>query len=179
MNSRSLVTRAQRAVFCVFAASVLCLAGLQSGLADTDSALDDELSAALASHGFTGTIEAKFAEKLGRPIKSKRADLGRLLWFDVIGGLNGDNTCGGCHSPTNGFGDTQPIAIGVGNNNIVGPGRVDRQRVIHDRGQSTAIERGVQLRGEELVLDPCADDGQRVSRAVLRTDVHDHRHERQ
>lgn len=123
MNSRSLVSRIQRAVLYVFAASVICLVGLQSGLADTDSSLDDELSAALASHGFTGRIEAKFAEKLGRPIKSKRADLGRLLWFDVIGGLNDDNTCGGCHSPTNGFGDTQPIAIGVDNNNIVGPGR--------------------------------------------------------
>ena len=24
-----------------------------------------------------------------------------------------DNTCAGYHSPTNGFGDTQPIAIGI------------------------------------------------------------------
>ena len=79
MNSRSLVSRVQRAVFYVFAASVICLVGLQSGQADTDSALDDELSAALASHGFTGRVEAKFAEKLGRPIKSKRADLGLSL----------------------------------------------------------------------------------------------------
>jgi cytochrome c peroxidase len=29
----------------------------------------------------------------------------------------------GCHSPTNGFGDTQSIAIGVDNNGIVGPHR--------------------------------------------------------
>jgi cytochrome c peroxidase len=29
----------------------------------------------------------------------------------------------GCHSPTNGFGDTQSIAIGIQNNNLVGPGR--------------------------------------------------------
>jgi len=46
-----------------------------------------------------------------------------MLWFDPIGGLNDDNTCGGCHSPTNGFGDTQSIAIGIDNNGIVGPGR--------------------------------------------------------
>src|SRR5207248_1133390 len=29
----------------------------------------------------------------------------------------------GCHSPTNGFGDTQSIAIGIQNNNLVGPNR--------------------------------------------------------
>ena len=46
-----------------------------------------------------------------------------MLWFDPIGGLNNDNTCGGCHSPTNGFGDTQSIAIGIDNDGIVGPGR--------------------------------------------------------
>src|SRR5439155_15265238 len=40
-----------------------------------------------------------------------------------IGGLNNDNTCAGCHSPTRGFGDTQSIAIGVVNNGIVGPDR--------------------------------------------------------
>ena len=45
-----------------------------------------------------------------------------MLWFDTITGLNGDNACAGCHSPTNGFGDTQSIAIGIDNNRIVGPG---------------------------------------------------------
>ena len=45
------------------------------------------------------------------------------MWFDPIQGLNDDNTCAGCHSPTNGFGDTQPIAIGIDNNGVVGPGR--------------------------------------------------------
>jgi hypothetical protein len=60
----------------------------------------------------------------------KRANLGRLLWFDIIGGLNNDNTCGGCHSPTNGFGDTQPMAIGIDNSLIVGthPIRLRNQR---------------------------------------------------
>lgn len=51
------------------------------------------------------------------------ADLGRLLWFDTVTGLNNDNNCSGCHSPANGFGDSQSIAIGVENNGIVGPNR--------------------------------------------------------
>jgi len=46
-----------------------------------------------------------------------------MLWFDTITGLNNDNTCAGCHSPTNGFGDTQSIAIGIENNGMVGPSR--------------------------------------------------------
>jgi cytochrome c peroxidase len=53
----------------------------------------------------------------------RQANVGRLLWFDTITGLNGDNACGGCHSPTNGFGDTQSIAIGIDNNGVVGPNR--------------------------------------------------------
>jgi cytochrome c peroxidase len=91
--------------------------------ADSSKVLDDELTQVLKAYGFTGHIESKFQEKLGRPIDRKRANLGRLLWFDIIGGLNDDNTCGGCHSPTNGFGDTQPIAIGIDNNLIVGSQR--------------------------------------------------------
>src|SRR6185503_4310277 len=50
-------------------------------------------------------------------------NLGRLLWFDTLTGLNNDNSCAGCHSPTRGFGDTQSIAIGIDNNGIVGPDR--------------------------------------------------------
>jgi cytochrome c peroxidase len=46
-----------------------------------------------------------------------------LLWFDKAGGLHDDNTCGGCHSPSRAFGDTQSIAIGIQNNNVVGRGR--------------------------------------------------------
>ena len=88
-----------------------------------DHGLDRRLAEALAAAGFTGRIESKFREKLGRPIDRQRANLGRLLWFDLIGGLNDDNTCAGCHSPTNGFGDTQPMAIGIDNNRIVGPHR--------------------------------------------------------
>ena len=85
--------------------------------------LDKELSAVLREAGFTGRIEATLPDRLGHPINPKLANLGRLLWFDTLTGLNDDNTCAGCHSPTNGFGDTQSIAIGIDNNAIVGPHR--------------------------------------------------------
>ena len=85
--------------------------------------LDRALRRYLVDLGFTGRIEATLEARLGRRIDRPLADLGRLLWFDPIGGLNDDNTCAGCHSPTHGFGDTQPIAIGIDNNGIVGPGR--------------------------------------------------------
>jgi cytochrome c peroxidase len=95
--------------------------------ANDDSKLDSDLAAVLSAAGFTGNIDKIFHERLeanlGRPINPKLANLGRLLWFDKIHSLHHDNTCGGCHSPTNGFGDTQPMAIGVQNNNLVGPHR--------------------------------------------------------
>jgi cytochrome c peroxidase len=95
--------------------------------ANDDASLDSELAAVLSAAGFTGNIEQAFHNRLeanlGRPIDPKLANLGRLLWFDKIHSLHHDNTCGGCHSPTNGFGDTQPMAIGVQNNNLVGPHR--------------------------------------------------------
>jgi len=87
------------------------------------SPLDDAVVQALLDHGFTGRIESTLEQRLGRPIDRTLADVGRLLWFDTIAGLNDDNGCGGCHSPMNGFGDTQSIAIGIDNNGIVGPGR--------------------------------------------------------
>ena len=105
------------------AATLICIVGLQSASAGGSDSLDEELVAVLANNGFTGTIETKFREKLNRPIDQKLANIGRLLWFDIIIGLNDDNTCAGCHSPANGFGDTQPIAIGIDNNLIVGPNR--------------------------------------------------------
>ena len=75
------------------------------------------------SAGFTGTIQSQFSPALGRSLNPQLADLGRLLWFDKSGGLHDDNTCGGCHSPSRAFGDTQSIAIGIQNNNVVGPNR--------------------------------------------------------
>ena len=94
-----------------------------AALSADPSNLDATLRAYLTSHGFTGQIASTLEARLGRRIDRQLADLGRQLWFDPIHGLNGDNTCGGCHSPTNGFGDTQPIAIGIDNNRVVGPDR--------------------------------------------------------
>ena len=85
--------------------------------------LDQQLEAVLISQGFTGRIESTLEQRLGRHINNQLADLGRNLFFDTVTGLNNDNNCSGCHSPTNGFGDTQSIAIGVENNGIVGPDR--------------------------------------------------------
>ena len=85
--------------------------------------LNERLAAVLAEAGFTGTIESQVEARLGRPIDRGLADLGRLLWFDKLPSLHRDNSCAGCHSPTNGFGDSQGIAIGIQNNNVVGPQR--------------------------------------------------------
>jgi cytochrome c peroxidase len=87
------------------------------------SLLDEQLDTLLQQAGFTGKMESTLEQKLGRPISPAKANLGRLLWFDTITGLNNDNSCAGCHSPTRGFSDTQSIAIGIDNNGIVGPDR--------------------------------------------------------
>ena len=105
----------------VSAVVFMLLAG--SRLARAQQDLDSPLAAALNQAGFTGSVEATLEARLGRRIDKKLANLGRLLWFDNAGGLHSDNTCGGCHSPTNGFGDTQSIAIGIQNNGIVGQNR--------------------------------------------------------
>lgn len=95
--------------------------------ASDDSDLDRDLANVLSAAGFTGNIQQTFqkriVENLGRQIDPKLVELGRDLWFDTIHSLGRDNTCGGCHSPTNGFGDSQTMAIGVLNNNVVGPNR--------------------------------------------------------
>jgi cytochrome c peroxidase len=85
--------------------------------------LDDQLTAVLTDAGFTGRVEASLEARLGRRLDPRLANVGRLLWFDTLTGLNDDNTCAGCHSPTTGFADTQSIAIGIENNGIVGPDR--------------------------------------------------------
>jgi cytochrome c peroxidase len=86
-------------------------------------ALDATLHRYLQQQGFTGQVGQTLEVRLGRPIDRRLAALGRLLWFDPITALHDDNACGGCHSPTNGFGDTQSIAIGIDNNGVVGPDR--------------------------------------------------------
>jgi cytochrome c peroxidase len=90
---------------------------------DIASDIDAQLRNYLAGLGYTGRIGETLEARLGRRIDRPLADIGRLLWFDPIHGLNDDNTCAGCHSPTHGFGDAQPIAIGIESNGIVGPDR--------------------------------------------------------
>jgi cytochrome c peroxidase len=118
---------------------VAMLLSIQAPAGDTDAvafaagrdrgeqSLDQQLRKALKNAGFTGDIERIYKKRLqrslGRPLNPQLAELGRLLWFDKIHSLNRDNTCGGCHSPTHGMGDAQPMAIGVQNNNVVGPHR--------------------------------------------------------
>src|SRR5262249_22784489 len=104
--------------------AVACVASsMAASTARAEQDLDRQVLAALRSAGFTGTIQSQFLPRLGRPLNPQLVDLGRLLWFDKSGGLHDDNTCGGCHSPSRAFGDTQSIAIGIQNNNVVGPHR--------------------------------------------------------
>ncbi|HSK05440.1 MAG TPA: cytochrome c peroxidase [Kofleriaceae bacterium] len=88
-----------------------------------DTALNKRLSQALKRLGFTGKIESTLEARLNRPLDRKLAELGRALWFDRLTGGHDDNACAGCHSPSHGFGDTQSIAIGIQNNNVVGVSR--------------------------------------------------------
>jgi cytochrome c peroxidase len=85
-----------------------------------DAILNTQLANTLRNEGFTGRIQEQLEIRMGRKINPTLANLGRSLFFDNILGLNRDNSCAGCHSPLNGFGDPQPIAIGIQNNNIVG-----------------------------------------------------------
>lgn len=121
-------------VFTIVSCSIVALSvvgGLRAGQArDVPGALDQRLHALLAEHGFTGRVEQTLPVRLGRDIDSRKADLGRLLFFDRILSIHSQpdgafgNPCAGCHSPTNAMGDTQSIAIGVDTAGIVGPNRV-------------------------------------------------------
>jgi len=86
--------------------------------------LNQQLREILGKNQFTGRVESTLEKRLGRRIDPAKAELGRLLFFDKFVGLHGDNSCAGCHSPMNGFGDSQSIAIGVENNDFVGPRRM-------------------------------------------------------
>ncbi|HTG92420.1 MAG TPA: cytochrome c peroxidase [Pyrinomonadaceae bacterium] len=88
-----------------------------------DDFLNEQLSAALSQHAFTGRVGLTLEQRLGRKIDNQLADLGRLAFHDSLLGLNNDNSCSGCHAAPLGFGDSQSIAIGVENNNVVGPDR--------------------------------------------------------
>ena len=108
----------------------LCLVTLITGFTTSVFAgdpapgnVDRDLRGVLASHGFTGKVGSSLEQRLGRPLDPAKAELGRLLFFDKFVGLHGDNSCAGCHSPLNGFGDSVSMAIGVENNDFVGPQR--------------------------------------------------------
>lgn len=85
--------------------------------------LDARLARALARERFTGRVGDSVEARLGRPIDRDLAAIGHALFFDRVLSLHGDNACAGCHSPSNGFGDTQSIAIGIQSNEVVGPRR--------------------------------------------------------
>ncbi len=110
-------------LFALCLALAACVDGPGAITDPTDGELDAALRVRLAELGFTGRIESTLEARLGRRLDAQLADLGRVLWFDPIQGLNDDNACAGCHSPTHGLGDTQPIAIGIDNNGVVGPDR--------------------------------------------------------
>lgn len=82
-----------------------------------------KLTKFLKDEGFTGNIEKTLPQKLGRQIDPAKKELGRQIFFDKHLGLHRDNSCAGCHSPSRGYGDTQPIAIGVQSNDVVGSDR--------------------------------------------------------
>jgi cytochrome c peroxidase len=110
-----------------FGCEILFFLLLSMGSILAESIPDDlnrQLREILARNEFTGEVESTLEKHLGRSIDPAKAELGRLLFFDKFVGLHGDNSCAGCHSPLNGFGDSQSIAIGVENNDFVGPRRM-------------------------------------------------------
>jgi cytochrome c peroxidase len=102
---------------------ILTLGFAACGGGHTDLVADQQLQVMLQKAGFTGRVQSTLEKRLGRNLDPKLANLGRLLFFDIAGGLHDDNTCGGCHAPSSGFGDTQSIAIGIQSNLVVGSHR--------------------------------------------------------
>jgi cytochrome c peroxidase len=98
--------------------------GSMSKSSEATASVDQQLADVLKKNGFTGKIQQSLPQRLGRNINTKLAAVGQQLFFDKIVSLRGDNTCAGCHSPTNGFGDSQSISIGILNNLLVGPDRI-------------------------------------------------------
>jgi cytochrome c peroxidase len=124
---RGALVAAVAALFAVLSAAGAATAApaVQTVQADDgdDELLDRRLRRALRDAGFTGRTEATLVARLGRPLDPARVALGRALFFDKVLGLHDDNSCAGCHSPAFAFGDSQPMAIGVDNNDVVGRDR--------------------------------------------------------
>jgi cytochrome c peroxidase len=108
------------ALFSLVACGAVCVAATEPARADN---LNAQLHTVLAQQGFTGRMQQSLAQRLGRPLDQRLANLGRLAFHDSLLGLHDDNACAGCHAAPAGFGDTQSIAIGIDNNAIVGPHR--------------------------------------------------------
>ena len=95
------------------------------------SALDDELQGLLDDQGFTGRVQSTLVTRLGRNIDQQLADLGQLVFFDTALSLHDDTSCASCHAPTNAWGDTQSISIGVQSNGVVGARRTGPRNQRH------------------------------------------------
>ena len=93
---------------------VLAARFLSSANAAQPDRLEDRLARVLREAGFTGRVQQSLEPRLGRRLDPKLVTLGRTVFFDNIMGLHRDNSCAGCHSPAFGFGDSQSIAIGYG-----------------------------------------------------------------
>jgi len=127
VRSDAHVINGRQHILGAFGCEILFFLLLSIGSVLAESIPDDlnrQLREILARNEFTGEVESTLEKRLGRPIDPAKAELGRLLFFDKFVGLHGDNSCAGCHSPMNGFGDSQSIAIGVENNDFVGPRRM-------------------------------------------------------
>ncbi len=107
-------------IYVIFLMLLFIIAALSFSNDRTNENLDNQLYAVLNSQNFTGEIQKQLEIKLGRKLDKRKIELGRLIFFDNGLGLHQDNSCAGCHAPAFGFGDSQPIAIGVNNNDTVG-----------------------------------------------------------
>ena len=107
------VHAARRWLAVLFAGVLACLlAACGSGdgpvaAAPPPEQLDAALSATLVQHQFTGTVEQQLETRLGRKLDPKLFVLGGQLFFDRIASLHNDNACAGCHTPADGYGDSQ------------------------------------------------------------------------
>src|SRR5215813_4531023 len=66
------------------------IASTRDGNSGNDN-LSKQLASVLSTLGFTGRIADTLDNRLGRQIDDELANIGRLLWFDTITGLNNDN----------------------------------------------------------------------------------------